>query len=62
VYIQPNDKHDIVETGDSLGAITSEQKPGYYIEEFVSGERKTTLIGKSFPREAVGRRCSKSGE
>ena len=30
----------MVETGDCLGAMTSELKPGFHIEEFVSGGPK----------------------
>jgi hypothetical protein len=36
-YIQPNEGPRLVETGDCLGAMTSELKPDQYIEEFVSG-------------------------
>ena len=39
-YIQPNVDLPLVETGDCLGAMTSELKPGFHIEEFVSGRPK----------------------
>ena len=45
VYIQPNEEPALVETGDRLGAMTSELKPGHYIEEFVSGGQKIMSIG-----------------
>jgi hypothetical protein len=35
VYTQPRDSTEIVKTGDCLGAMTSELKPGEYIAEFV---------------------------
>jgi hypothetical protein len=40
LYVQPNDGPGLVETGDRLGAMTSELKPDQYIEEFVSGGPK----------------------
>jgi hypothetical protein len=38
--VQPSDEAPLVETGDCLGAMTSELKPSEYIEEFVSGGPK----------------------
>ena len=40
IYIQPNVEPPLVETGDCLGAVTSELRPGFHIEEFVSGGPK----------------------
>jgi hypothetical protein len=40
IYIQPNDQPVLVETGDCLGAMTSELKQGWHIDEFVSGGPK----------------------
>ena len=40
VYIQPNARSALVETGDWILAMTSELKPGHHIEEFVRGEPK----------------------
>ena len=40
IYIQPAAEPQLVETGDCLGAMTSELKPGFHIEEFVSGGPK----------------------
>ena len=40
LYVQPRDEPELIETGDSLGAIISELKPGQYKAEFVSGGRK----------------------
>jgi hypothetical protein len=40
IFIQPNDQPALVETGDCLGAMTSEMKPGLHSEEFVSGGPK----------------------
>jgi hypothetical protein len=37
IFIQPDDQPAVVETGDCLGAMTSELKPGIHIEEFFSG-------------------------
>ena len=37
IFVQPKDDAAIVQTGDCLGAMTSEQKPGEFICEFVSG-------------------------
>jgi hypothetical protein len=38
IYIQPDDQPSLIETGDCLGAMTSELKPVRHIEEFISGE------------------------
>ena len=40
IYIQATAEPPLVETGDCLGAITSELKPGFHIEEFVNGGPK----------------------
>jgi hypothetical protein len=40
IYIQPDDQPALTETGDYLGAMTSELKRGFYIDEFVSGGSK----------------------
>jgi len=40
VYVQPRNGPALVETGDNLGAMTSELKPFEFIEEFVSGGPK----------------------
>jgi hypothetical protein len=40
LFVQPSDEAPLVETGDCLGAMTSELKPSEYIEEFVSGGPK----------------------
>ena len=40
LYVQPRDETALIETGDNLGAMTSELKPGQYIAEFVSGGPK----------------------
>ena len=40
IYIQPNVELPLVETEDCLGPMTSELKPGFHIEEFVSGRPK----------------------
>jgi hypothetical protein len=37
IYIQPDDQPAVIDTGDCLGAMTSELKQGLHIEEFVSG-------------------------
>jgi hypothetical protein len=37
IYIQPEDQPALIETGDSLGAMTSEFKERFHIDEFVSG-------------------------
>jgi hypothetical protein len=37
IYIQPDDQPALFETGDCLGAMTSELKQGFHIDEFVSG-------------------------
>lgn len=39
-YIQPDAEAPLVQTGDCLGAMTSELKPDFHIERFVSGEPK----------------------
>ena len=39
-YIQPTAEPPLVQTGDYLGAMTSELKPGFHIEVFVSGGPK----------------------
>ena len=36
IFIQSRDESEHVGTGDSLGDVTSELKPGHYISEFVS--------------------------
>jgi hypothetical protein len=40
IYIQPRDEPALVETGDNLGAMSSELKPGVFIQEYVSGGPK----------------------
>ena len=40
IYIQPTSEPPLVKTGDCLGAMTSELKPGCHIEDFVSGGSK----------------------
>ena len=40
IYIQRTAEPQLVKTGDCLGAMMSELKPGYHIEEFVSVEPK----------------------
>jgi hypothetical protein len=40
LFVQPSGEAALVETGDNLGAMTSELKPSEYIEEFVSGGPK----------------------
>jgi len=40
VYVQPREGPALVETGDNLGAKSSELKPTEYMEEFVSGGPK----------------------
>ena len=40
MYSQPTAETPLVQTGDCLGAMTSELKPGFHIEEFVSGGPK----------------------
>ena len=42
LFVQPRDERAHVETGDSLGATTSELKPSEIIEKFVTGGPKTT--------------------
>jgi len=41
VFFQARDEPALVETGDKLGAITSELKPSQFIEEYGSGGPKT---------------------
>jgi DNA polymerase elongation subunit (family B) len=40
IFIQPGDQPALIETGDCLGAMTSELKPGLHIDEFVSSGPK----------------------
>ena len=40
IFIQPKDVHQLVETGDNLGDMTSELKPYETITEFVGGGPK----------------------
>ena len=40
IFVQPSDESSLVETGDNLGAMTSELKPSEIKEEFVSGAPK----------------------
>jgi len=40
MFVQPRDEPALVETGDNLGAMTSELKPLQFIEEYVSGGPK----------------------
>ena len=40
IFVQPSAESPLVETGDNVGAMTSELKPSEYIEEFVSGGPK----------------------
>jgi hypothetical protein len=41
IFVQQSAEYPLVETGDSLGAMTSELKPSEIIEEFVSRGPKT---------------------
>ena len=47
IFVQPRDDAALVQTGDCLGAMTSELKPGEFICEFVSGGPKTTRTNRS---------------
>jgi hypothetical protein len=49
-YIQPDNQPALIETGDCLGAMTSELKPGLHIEEFFSGGHKITHTEPPIPR------------
>jgi hypothetical protein len=40
IYVQPKREPPLIETGDSLGAMTSELKPGVYNAEFVGAGPK----------------------
>ena len=40
IYIQPTAEPPLVQVGDCLGGMTSELKPGFHIDEFVSGGPK----------------------
>ena len=40
IYTQPAAEPPLLETGDGLGAMMSELKPGLHIEEFVNGGPK----------------------
>jgi len=40
MFVKPRDEPALVETGDNLGAMTSELKPSQFIEEYVSGGPK----------------------
>jgi hypothetical protein len=40
IFIQPDDQPALIETGDCLGSMTSELKPGLHSDEFVSGGPK----------------------
>jgi hypothetical protein len=40
IFIQPDIQPALIETGDCLGAMTLELKPGFHIEEFLSGGHK----------------------
>ena len=44
VYVEPRGEPGLVETGECLGAMTSELKPGHHICEFVSAGPKVTHI------------------
>jgi len=37
LYVQPSNESALVETGDNLGAMTSELKRSQFIEEYVDG-------------------------
>jgi hypothetical protein len=43
IFIQPNYQSALIETGDCLGSMTSELKPGLHIDEFVSGVPKNCI-------------------
>ena len=49
IYIQPVTEPPLIETGDCLGAMTSELKPGFHIEEFVRGGPKNYAYRKMDP-------------
>ena len=40
IFVQPRNESALVETGVSLGIMTSELRPSEFIEEFVSGGPK----------------------
>jgi hypothetical protein len=52
IFIQTDDQPALFETGDCLGAMTSDLKPGLHIEEFVSGGPKIMHTEPSNPRQA----------
>jgi hypothetical protein len=59
IYIQPKSEPPLIETGDSLGAMTSELKPGVYIAKYAGAGPKTTPIGRRIQRLARARRSVK---
>ena len=62
IYIQPTLKTPLVKTGECLGAMTSEQKPGCHIGEFVSGRPKNYAYRIVDPVTGYRKRYVKSEE
>ena len=59
IYIKPRDGTAMVETGDCLGAMTSELKPSEFISEFVSGGPRIMRTKRTIQRQARGQQCVK---
>jgi len=58
IYIQPRDGTAMVETGDCLGAMTSELKPSELISEFLGPRIMHTK--RTIQRQALRQQCVKS--
>jgi hypothetical protein len=59
IYIQPKSEPPLIETGDSLGAMTSELKPDVYIAQFAGASPKNYAYRTTNPATGEGKTTCK---
>ena len=59
IYVQPKGEPPLIETGDNLGAMTSELKPDEYIAEFVGAGPKNYAYRTRNPATGEGKTVCK---
>jgi hypothetical protein len=59
IYVQPKSEPSLIETGDSLGAMTSELKPVVYIAEYLGAGPKNYAYRTMIPATGEGKTVCK---
>jgi hypothetical protein len=57
VFIQPDDQPALIETGDCLGAMTSELKKAFILKNLSRADLKITHTEPSIPRRVNAKLC-----